>query len=63
MILLSVLVPWLAFLLRGKILSGLLCLVLQLTILGWIPAAIWAVASLLNDRQEKRMERMMQSMK
>jgi len=54
MILIAVLLPWLSFFLRGKILSGLLCIVLQITLIGWLPAAIWAVASLLDDRQKKR---------
>ncbi len=54
MILIAVLVPWLSFFLRGKILQGLLCLILQISLVGWLPAAIWAVASLLDERQKKR---------
>jgi len=45
MILVAILFPWLSFFLRGKIIQGILCLVLQITIIGWLPAAIWAVAS------------------
>jgi hypothetical protein len=26
----------------GKFFSGIICLVLQLTLIGWLPAAIWA---------------------
>lgn len=44
--------------LRGKILSGLLCLILQITILGWIPAAIWAVASRVDGKNEQRMRKL-----
>ncbi len=55
MILIAVLFPWLSFLLRGKIFQALLCLILQVTLIGWLPAAIWAVASLLDDRNKKRM--------
>jgi len=54
MILIAVLVPWLSFFLRGKILHGLLCLILQITLIGWLPAAIWAVASLLDERNRRR---------
>jgi uncharacterized membrane protein YqaE (UPF0057 family) len=60
MILIAVLVPWLSFFLRGKILTGILCLILQITIIGWIPAAIWAVASrhdAVMDKKIRRMER------
>lgn len=54
MILIAVLVPWLSFFLRGKILHGFLCLILQITLIGWLPAAIWAVASLLDERNRRR---------
>jgi uncharacterized membrane protein YqaE (UPF0057 family) len=54
MILIAILLPWLSFLLRGKILSGILCLILQITLIGWLPAAIWAVVSLNNSRADRR---------
>ena len=57
MTLIAILLPWLSFLLRGKILSGIICLILQLTVVGWIPAAIWAVLSLQNERADKRAEK------
>jgi len=53
MILLAVLFPWLSFLFRGKILKGIICLFLQITLIGWLPAAIWAVADLLDERNKK----------
>ena len=58
MILVALLLPWLSFLLRGKILSGIICLILQLTLIGWIPAAIWAVASRTDGKNKKRMNLM-----
>jgi len=58
MILIAVLLPWLSFFLRGKILSGVLCLILQITIIGWLPAAIWAVASRLDGKNKSRMRKM-----
>lgn len=54
MIFIAVLFPWLSFFLRGNILRGFICLILQITILGWLPASIWAVASLLDSRNKKR---------
>lgn len=54
MTLIAIFFPSLSFLLRGKVLTALLCLILQITLIGWIPAAIWAVLSLQNSRAEKR---------
>lgn len=56
MILIAILLPWLSFFLRGKILSGILCIVLQLTLIGWLPAAIWAVASRSDGKNKKRID-------
>ncbi|MFV0179681.1 YqaE/Pmp3 family membrane protein [Empedobacter falsenii] len=56
MIILAVLLPWLSFILRGKIIHGVICLVLQISLFGWLPAAIWAVASLLDDRNKARIK-------
>lgn len=63
MTLIAVLLPFLSFLLRGKILKGLLCLLLQVTLIGWLPAALWAVASLNNDRSARRHDRLMKTLK
>ncbi len=55
--LLAILLPFLSFIVRGKIITGIICFILQITILGWIPAAIWAALSLQNSRAEKRNEK------
>lgn len=62
MILIAVLLPWLSFLLRGRILAGFLCLLLQCTLIGWLPAALWAVASTVDGRNSKRMRRLQREM-
>lgn len=62
MTLIAILLPWLSFLLRGKLLSGVLCLVLQITVIGWLPAAVWAVVSLQNARAERRNDRLIRAM-
>lgn len=59
--LLAILLPFLSFMVRGKILTGILCLVLQITLIGWLPAAIWAVMSLNNARAEKRNRRLIRA--
>lgn len=63
MILLAILFPSISFLLRGRILHAILCFVLQLTLIGWLPAAIWAVVSLQNARAERRTDRIVRAMR
>jgi len=61
--LLAILLPFLSFIFRGKILTGIICLILQMTILGWIPAAIWAAMSLSNARAEKRNRKLIKAIR
>ena len=63
MILLAIFLPWLSFLLRGKILSGIVCLILQITLIGWIPAALWAVVSLSNARADRRTDKIVKAIR
>lgn len=39
----AILLPWLTFFTIGKPFQGILCIILQLTLIGWPVAAIWAV--------------------
>ncbi|MBF9143856.1 YqaE/Pmp3 family membrane protein [Hymenobacter properus] len=50
----AILLPGISMIFRGHILKGLLCGILHITLIGWIPAAIWAVASYREDLAEKR---------
>lgn len=61
--LLAILLPFLSFIVRGKIITGIICFILQITILGWIPAAIWAAVSLQNSRAEKRNEKLIRAVR
>jgi len=63
MTLIAILLPWLSFILRGRILTGILCLLLQITIVGWIPAAAWAVISLNEARANRRNRRVVRAIK
>ncbi|TAN30966.1 MAG: YqaE/Pmp3 family membrane protein [Castellaniella sp.] len=56
-LLIALLLPWLAFFTIGRPLAGIICLVLQLTLIGWIPAAIWAVYSLGQYNTDKKIEK------
>lgn len=62
MTLLAILLPWLSFMLRGRILTGILCLILQITLIGWLPAAIWAVLSLQNSRADRRNQKVIREL-
>ncbi len=63
MTLIAILFPSLSFLLRGKILTAILCFILQITLIGWIPAAAWAVISLQNARADRRTRRIVAAFK
>ena len=55
--LLALLLPWLQFFTIGKPISGLVCLLLQLTVIGWIPAAIWSVYALSQYKTDQIIRR------
>ncbi|GJD57065.1 YqaE/Pmp3 family membrane protein [Methylobacterium dankookense] len=62
MIFVAVFLPWLALILRGRPFQGILCLILQITLIGWLPAAIWAVLVVNNDNQDRRHREMLNAM-
>lgn len=53
-LLLALLLPWLCFFTIGRPFSGLICLILQITMIGWVPAAIWAVYSLSQYKTDQK---------
>ncbi len=55
-LILALLLPWLVFFTIGRPIQGILCLILQATLIGWIPAAIWAVWALNNYNTDKKIE-------
>lgn len=55
--------PWLSLMLQGKILSGVICLLLQIIIIGWIPAFIWAVTALNRMYADRRTNKIIREMK
>jgi uncharacterized membrane protein YqaE (UPF0057 family) len=63
MTLIAIFFPFVSFFLRGRILTSIICLILQITLIGWIPAAIWAVISLENSRAEKRNKKLIKAIK
>lgn len=63
MTLIAILFPFISFFLRGRVLTSIICLILQITLIGWIPAAIWAVISLQNGRADKRNKNLVNALK
>lgn len=51
---LALFLPWLSLMFQGKIGAGIICLILQLTIIGWLPALIWAIVSLNRMYADRR---------
>ncbi|MCI5108544.1 MAG: YqaE/Pmp3 family membrane protein [Candidatus Pacebacteria bacterium] len=42
-LILALFFPWLVFFTIKRPIQGIICLFLQLTLIGWIPAVIWAM--------------------
>ena len=55
-LLIAIFLPFLVFFTIGRPLAGLICLILQITIIGWIPAALWAVYALSQWRTDQKIE-------
>ncbi len=55
-LLIAIFLPFLLFFTIGRPIAGIICLILQLTVIGWVPAAIWAVYSLSQYNTDKKIE-------
>ena len=55
--LVAIVLPPLGMLLVGRLGLAVVCLILQVTILGWPLAAIWAVLVVNNAEHDKRLRR------
>ncbi len=62
MILLDLTAPFLSFFFRGKLFATFIALILQITIIGWIFATIWAILARRNARNERNLRLMEQQM-
>ncbi len=45
-LLLAIFLPFAVFFTIGRPIAGIICLLLQLTLIGWLPAALWGVYAL-----------------
>lgn len=55
-LLIALVLPWLLFFTIGRPIAGVICLILQCTLIGWIPAAIWAVYSLSQFKTDQKID-------
>lgn len=56
-LLLAIFLPFLVFFTIGRPVAGIICLILQITVLGWIPAAIWAVYALSQYKTDQKIQK------
>ncbi len=55
-IFLAIVLPWLQFFTIGRPFAGIICLFLQITIIGWVPAAIWSAYALSQYKTDKKIK-------
>lgn len=57
-LLLAIFLPFLAFFTIGRPIAGFICLILQITVLGWLPAAIWAAFAVGQHQTDQKIKAM-----
>ena len=55
--LIALLLPWLTFFTIGRPIAGIICLILQLTLVGWLPATLWAIFAVSNWNTDRKIEK------
>jgi uncharacterized membrane protein YqaE (UPF0057 family) len=55
-LLIAILLPWLSFFTISRPIAGVVCLVLQITLIGWIPAAIWAAYAVSQYHTDRKIQ-------
>lgn len=55
-LIIAIFLPFLLFFTIGQPVAGIICLILQFTLIGWIPAALWAVYALSQYNTGKKIE-------
>ena len=58
-LLLAIFLPFVAFFTIGRPIAGIICLILQITLIGWLPAAIWALYALSQYKTDKKIAKAM----
>jgi uncharacterized membrane protein YqaE (UPF0057 family) len=55
-LLIAFILPWLTFFTIGRPFAGIICLLLQISLIGWIPATIWAVYALSQYKTDQKIK-------
>lgn len=53
-LIIAILLPPLLFLTIGRPFAAIICLILQVTLIGWIPAALWAIFALSQFSTDRK---------
>ena len=53
-LILAIFLPWLQFFTIGRPFAGIICLILQCTLVGWIPTAMWSVYALSQYKTDQK---------
>jgi uncharacterized membrane protein YqaE (UPF0057 family) len=56
-LIIAIFLPFLLFFTIGRPIAGIICLILQVTLIGWIPAALWAVYALSQYNTARQIEK------
>ena len=51
---LAIFLPWVQFFTIGRPFAGIICLILQITLIGWLPAAIWSAYALGQYKTDRK---------
>lgn len=53
-LLIALLAPFFLFFTIGRPFAAIVCLILRITLIGWVPAAIWAVYALSQFKTDQK---------
>ena len=62
-LLLAIFLPWLQFFTIGRPIAGVICLFLQITLIGWLPATIWSVFALSHYQTDQKIQKALSAQK
>jgi len=54
----AIFLPFLCFFAIGRRKTGIVCLILQIVVIGWWPAALWAVYSLAKFETDEKLNQL-----
>ncbi len=58
-LIIALFLPWLTLFTIGRPIAGIVCLIMQITMIGWLPATIWAVYSLSQYKTDQKIAKAM----